>query len=410
MHPGTVWTIYKKELTDTLRDRRTLIFMLAIPMVAIPLLIMAISQLMMSQITKQIEYESMVIVQGAEHATDDLMARFRDAGTLKLLTENEYRASDSTHKGDLKDALIAGDFEALVVIPETFDSAIESETPTTVEIYYDQAEMKSEFTVDKLRDVLDPYKEHVVEQRLKSRNIPADVIEPFDVSKHNVAPMRKLAGEKVGAMLPYIVILMCFMGAIYPAIDLAAGEKERGTLETLLVSPASRGDFVVGKYLVILTTSLIAALMSLGSLTFSINYMVKGLASEIGKMLMLQLDVSTVLLIILVVLPMAGIFAALLLSVSVFARSFKEAQNYSNALMMLIILPAIASMLPGVDMSYQLALVPVLNASMIIKNAVSGTVQWNYVATAFAASVVYAAILLFFAKKWFEKESVLFRT
>jgi sodium transport system permease protein len=406
----TVWTIYRKELIDTLRDRRTLIFMLAIPIVAIPLMIMVISQLMMSQIEKQMEYESVVVVQGAEHITDELWTRLNDADRVEVKSEEDYRAGDSTREGELKDELIAGEFEALVVIPETFDSAIVSESRTEVEIYFDEAELRSKFTVDKLDSILKPYGEYIVAQRLASRDVPAEVIEPFDINSHNVAPMRKLAGEKVGAMLPYVVILMCFMGAIYPAIDLAAGEKERGTLETLLVSPASRGEFVVGKYLVILTTSLVAALMSLGSLTFSINYMIKGLPGEIGKMLMLQLDIGTILLVVLVVLPMSGIFAALLLSLSVFARSFKEAQNYSNALTMMIILPAIASMLPGVEMSYKLALIPVLNASLIIKNAVSGTVQWNYVATAFVASIVYAVVLLFFAKKWFERESVLFRT
>jgi sodium transport system permease protein len=210
-------------------------------------------------------------------------------------------------------------------------------------------------------------------------------------------------------MLPYLIIIMCFMGAMYPAIDLAAGEKERGTLETLLVSPATRGEFVLGKYFVILTTGIVAAFLALGSLYFSMNYMVEEMFSQLGAMLSLELGFSMIILILLIVLPMAGIFAAILLSVSIFARSFKEAQSYITVLNMFIILPAFVSFLPGMEMDFTMALIPVVNASMIIKDAISGTVQWNYVIAAFVWTNILAGLTLLFAKKWFERESVLFR-
>jgi len=111
----------------------------------------------------------------------------------------------------------------------------------------------------------------------------------------------------------------------------------------------------------------------------------------------------------MVTLPLAGIFAAILLSVSVFAKSFKEAQSYIGVLNMMIILPAFVSLIPGIEMSYQLALIPVVNISMILKEAIGGTIEWNYVITAFCSTIILAAATLFFAKKWFERESVLFR-
>ncbi len=403
MRPKILSTIFLKEMKDTLRDRRTLIFMLAVPILAIPLLMMFLSQLMMSQITKEMERVSVIAVEGEEHLPADL----RDA--LFGVRSLEIRDESALEYSDLTDAVKDGTIDALVVIPEAFERAIEIESPTDVEVFYDEAEIRSGFAVDRIDSVFDAYHEQTVIARLEQYGLSGDVIEPFEFYQYNVASSQKVAGEKLGAMLPYLIIIMCFMGAMYPAIDLAAGEKERGTLETLLVSPATRGEFVLGKYFVILTTGIVAAFLALGSLYFSMNYMVEEMFSRLGDMLALELGFSMIILILLIVLPMAGIFAAILLSVSIFARSFKEAQSYITVLNMFIILPAFVSFLPGMEMDFTMALIPVVNASMIIKDAISGTVQWNYVIAAFVWTNILAGITLLFAKKWFERESVLFR-
>ena len=124
---------------------------------------------------------------------------------------------------------------------------------------YDEAEMKSKFAKDRVEELLIEFKDQTVHRRLAQRDISIEILTPFSINLNNVAPIQKMVGKELGLILPYLIIIMCFMGAMYPAIDLAAGEKERGTLETLLVSPASRGEFVVGKYLVVLTTGIVAA-------------------------------------------------------------------------------------------------------------------------------------------------------
>ncbi|HDS01040.1 MAG TPA: ABC transporter permease [candidate division Zixibacteria bacterium] len=398
-------TIYGKEMKDTLRDRRTLIFMLIVPIVAIPLLIMFTSSLMVGAVTKAQEERATVVFEGFDNLPADLQDTFKAAPLLTVKTENDY--ADTI---DLIDQLKAGGFDALVSVPDYFGSAIESESPTSIDIFYDQAELKSEFAVDKIRDILEPYEDKIVAARLQERQMSVEIISPFEVNRQNVASAQKVAGRELGGILPYLIIIMCFMGAMYPAIDLAAGEKERGTLETLLVSPASRGEFVIGKYLVVLTTGIVAALLSMVSLTFSLNYMVNNLLGDIAsELLRLQFNLETVTLIILIILPLAGIFASVLLSVSIFARSFKEAQSYITALNMLVILPAFVSLLPGIEIDYKMALIPVINVSLIIKNAISGSVEWNYVGVAFISTLVLALLALLFCKKWFERESVIFR-
>ena len=307
------------------------------------------------------------------------------------------------------EALQLGRYEALVVVPDSFAAHLEDGRPGHIDIKYDQAELRSEQAEDRLVDLLDDYLALLVEHRLAVHDIDAAILEPFEVNRENVAPMQKMLGESLGMMLPYLIIIMCFMGAMYPAIDLTAGEKERGTLETLLVSPAARIDFVIGKYLVVVCTGLVAALLSMGSLVFSMKYMVDQLVAQIGTMMAMEFELGTIVLIVLIVLPLVGIFAGILLSVSIFARSFKEAQSYVTALNMLIILPAIISVLPGVELDFTLAMIPVVNASLIMKEAISGSIMWEYVIVALVSNSILALLSLLFCKKWFERESVIFR-
>ncbi len=403
MQLSNIITISKKEMTDTLRDRRTLIFMLLIPMVAIPVLMMAVSSLMVSQITKVKGETSEIVVEGESFLPEDLQRMFVEAPGLSIKTRDEFEGKDLTNE------LKQGKLQALVVVADGFDSDLEQENRTEIEILYDESEMKSEFARDKIEDILADYKDQIIHERMKQRDISTEILTPFAIKTQNVAPLQKMVGKKFGTILPYLIIVMCFMGAMYPAIDLAAGEKERGTLETLLVSPATRGEFVIGKYIVILTTGIIAAFLSLGSLVFSLNYMVEDIFKGMSKMLAIEFDVQTIVLVFLIVLPLAGIFAGLLLSVSIFARSFKEAQSYVNAFNMAILLPPLVSLLPGVELGYKMAMIPVVNASLIMRDAISGSIQWHFVLIALVSNAILAAVALVFCKKWFERESVLFR-
>ncbi|UCD94802.1 MAG: ABC transporter permease, partial [Candidatus Zixiibacteriota bacterium] len=373
MQARNITTIFRKELKDTLRDRRTLIFMLLVPIVAIPLLITLVSSLMASQITKVQKEVSRVVIEEPAYLPDSLRQAFADADALDVLPKEDFEGKT------LVDELKEGNIEIIIFVDEDFTGNLESENPSELRIYYDESELKSEFALDKVKNVLNEYKESVVQGRMEKREISSDVLTPFEISSNSVAPPEKVVGEKFGMFLPYIIIIMCFMGAMYPAIDLAAGEKERGTLETLLVSPATRGEFVVGKYLVILLTGVVAALLAMGSLVYSLNYMVGQMLEDLSTMLAIEFDIQTIALVLLTILPMAGIFAGVLLSVSIFARSFKEAQSYVTAMNMVIILPAFVSFLPGIEMDYTMALIPVMNASLIMKDAISGSVQWNFV-------------------------------
>jgi sodium transport system permease protein len=213
-------------------------------------------------------------------------------------------------------------------------------------------------------------------------------------------------------LVPYFVIILSLTGAMYPAMDLTVGEKERGTIETILCSPISRISLVLGKFFLVLTASLATTALAIASMGLTLaaaGKMVRDLPQVSSMGLQFQVTPATVIWVFVMVVPLAILFSAALLAISVFAKSFKEAQSYLSPLTIVVIAPAIVSILPGVELNAGLALVPILNTSLVSKEIVSGTYHWNYIALIFGSSCVYAAAALWVAIRLFQREDVLFR-
>ena len=249
--------------------------------------------------------------------------------------------------------------------------------------------------------------------RLAGRGLPGNLVNPFATKTLNVAPPEKVAGNQIGGLIPYLFILLCFSGALYPAMDLTAGEKERGTMETILCSPVARTDLVLGKFLMVLTASLTTAVVSM--ITTGITLVVIGSAAGAPAAAARQgampvLDPAGLLLVLAMVLPVAVLFCSVLLAVSLFAKSMKEASSYTTPLIALIIIPAMMGLMPGVELNAKLAMVPILNIALASKELVSGVFHWNYLALIFGSTCVYAAAALAFCVRMFNREDVLFRT
>ncbi len=401
MSVGKVTTIFRKELKYVLRDRRTLIFMMAIPILAMPVIMTFVSKLMISQQQKlQTQIVHVALLNSGEMTPELHDSLFADT-TLEI-------TEASAPLSEVKDSLSSGAIEAILEFPDHFTSAIENESTTDLTIYFDGSEDASREARDRLSKALDNYSKAVVSKRIAVRNIDTQILSPYDVADQNVAPPSKQMGSILGGVLAYILALMCFLGTMHPALDLAVGEKERGTLETLLVAPASRAEFVIGKFGVVMLSGVIAGFLSLISMTFAFNHMLSSVGEK-GAQMMLKLEPTTMLLVILIVIPLAGLFAAVLLSLSIFAKSSKEAQGYMTAVNMALIIPAIVAFLPGIKINTQLAFVPIVNVVLIIKSLIGGELNVVYLVIALASMLILAGLSLIFAKWWFEREQVLFR-
>lgn len=412
MNGRNILTVYGKELRDMLRDRRTVISMIVVPTLVMPAL-MGLILLVAINVARDVAatVPTIMVIGGG----DSPLAReaLEAADRVKIVPGAEnWQALVSNKK-----------VRAVVEIPPGFDAAVRRGERAAITVYHYQGEMRSDRAVSEVRRIFSRYAENIVEERLADRGLTMETIKPLEVKAENVAPPEKVGGNMIGGIIPYFFLLLAFTGAMYPAMDLTAGEKERGTMETLLCSPVARVDLVLGKFLMILTASLATVAFSLLSmtLTFSVGGALLarriidggtagGLRTAEKISSMTTLDPLGLLAVIAMVLPMIVLFAASLFTISLFAKSFKEAQSYVSPLIIVIIMPAAIGMLPGVELNARLALVPILNVALASKELVSGVWHWQHLAVIFGSTCAYAAIALALAVRMFNREDVIFRT
>jgi len=396
--------VYRKELTEALRDRRTLISTIVVPLFLFPVLSVGFGALAISLVGKAKQESPKVMIIGGEDSPG-VMDGIRKLKTIEVVPTQP----------NWKDQVIDKKVRAVLEIPSGFQASVSAQQSATVNIYNYQGELKSELAVDKIEKYFKNYQDSVVKERLAAKNLPETVLKPFEIKQENVAPAEKVSGAAFGGIIGYMVILLCMTGAMYPAMDLTAGEKERGTMETILSSPISRMHLVLGKFLLVLTAALATAALSVLSmgLSFSVlsHYTGKsggGNAAAAG--LFLKLGPKAVMSVFLMAIPVAVLFSATLMTIALFAKTYKEAQSYLTPMTFVVIIPAVAAMLPGVELTSRLSLVPVLGVSLLCKELVTGTYHWNYIAIIFSSTCLYASVALFLAIKMFQRESVLFRS
>lgn len=407
LHP--ILTIYLKELKDSLRDRRTLLSTIIIPTIVIPALFFGVVKITSTVVSRaQDEIPSVAILGGAD--SPGVVAALKKSPKLRIVpTPADWKREI----GDKK-------LRAAVEIPDKFEEGLKAGLAPTVRVFNNAGELKSDLGARAVERFLSDLRDQTVKDRLSEHGMPASMARPFEFKRENVAP-EKEAGNIFGGIVPYLIIILCFTGAMYPAMDLTAGEKERGTMETLLCSPVARSTIVMGKFLMVLTGSLSAVVFSLTSMAVTTTLaggimaasgaraataaMAKGASTAIP-----MIDPLGLLGVLVMVLPVAVLFSAVIFTVALFAKSYKEAQSYVGPMIFIIIMPAMVGMLPGIDLNARLALVPILNLSLVCKEMLTGVWHWQYLGIIFSSSCVYAAIALSVAVKMFKREDVIFRT
>jgi sodium transport system permease protein len=300
-----------------------------------------------------------------------------------------------------------------VVLPPNFDAAANRGEAGKVLVDYYEGDIKSELTQKTVRDILRDYRLDLAKSLLTAKGVSTGLLQPFDLDENNVAPPEKVGGSGFGGMIPYFVIILAFTGAMYPAMDLTAGEKERGTMETILTSPVSRTDLVLGKFFMVVTASLATAILALCSMGISFmlaKNTIDRLLSKSDPSFHFSLDPRGVLAVFVMILPLSVLFSASMLAVSLFAKSYREAQTYISPMTFVVILPAIIALLPGVELNTRTALVPILSTTLVGKELMAGNHPWGFIALIFASSCVYASIAIGAAVTLFNRESVLFRS
>ena len=398
LHPIAI--VYFKEARDLLRDRRILISMIVVPLLIMPVLIVTTGYMGTRMVGKARQEIPKVMLLGGEDSPETTKA-------LRALKTFQFVPASADFTNLISEKTIG----AAVEISPGFDAALAAGQNTAVHIYGYEGELRSTIATGALEQFFRHRRDELVEHGLADRHLPKTVLTPFAIEQKNVASPRKVAGNMAGMILPYIVVLMCLTGALYPAIDLTAGEKERGTMETLLCSPVRRRDLVLGKVLIVLTVSLATGFLAVASNGAGLLIMKSMVGGAKGaSVVSMDLDPLALSAICVVMVPVAAFLSALLIAAGLFARSTKEANSYLQPLLLLVLIPAIAGAMPGMEINSHLALVPILNVNLLCREILTGIWHWTYVALVFGSTCLYAAVAIGVAIALYQREEVLFRS
>ncbi|MBQ4879413.1 ABC transporter permease [Pseudoalteromonas luteoviolacea] len=403
-----MFEVFLKEVKELLRDRKTLFFVIALPIVIFPILF-ALLGFLASKTTFEAEQK----VHTYYLANADLSPEFAQM----LFYHKSFKPYEGDEQFDsieaLKAAVKAGKIDVGIEIPKMQNKQVSVSPEQAVwHVVFNDAQSIN-FVYKRLEKLINKYAAGIRSATLEALGAPkahhSAILKPITITKVDTADKRENYGEKLGALIPYMLIPLVLMGASYPAIDLGAGEKERGTLETLLLTPVTRTQLVLGKFLTILTSSIACALVTVSSMAIWIS-----IAGGIGvldtiKDAFSSVSIADFMLIFALLLPVAVMLSSLVLAISIYARSFKEAQNYMGPLSMLVFVPIVVSVMPNMSLNTTTAWIPITNVSLAIKEIIKGTVDYSAVMMIFVASALLAGALLMFCIRWFSKESVLFR-
>ena len=391
-------SIFKKELIDVLRDRRTLMFMVVIPILITPLLI--IGSIKFQEYQNKKSEEKILKIAYVNESEDSLTKQLlSDQKGVKIIEGVPIDSIESYIKSDsLQGGLYLG---------KGFLKKIKTNSSGDVKIYYKSSDLMSK-SKKRIQAALDIYKGKIIAERLKQLNVDGQILEPINITNIDMATAKETLGKAVGGFIPYVLVMFIFLGAMYPAIDLGAGEKERGSLETLLSSPATKFEITMGKLLVVSLTGIVSGLVSVLGISSSLFFIDK-IPVQIQETILELINPFMIFSIIILMIPIAIFFASMLLSISFYARSFKEAQSLMGPLNMVIIVPLFLSLGPGMEMDHATALMPLINVGLLTKEILAGSVELIYFIETLFSLLFCAAIGIWFSVFWFKKENTIFR-
>ncbi|WP_041741471.1 ABC transporter permease [Caldicellulosiruptor kronotskyensis] len=393
-----VWIVFKKELKDAFRDKKALLVNIILPMLFIPIIFVIASVATKSAVEVKPEKTPICII-GKENSKT----------ITSIIEKSEFKiVSSSNPKKDLQD----GKIKAILIIPKDFEIMISQEKQTNLQILTNETDLKSSNVGNILSNLINEFSKQVVKQRLVQKKLDPSIIEPIVVKKENVAPPKKQSATILAFLIPMFLALWAALGGLNIAIDITAGEKERGTLEPLLTTAATRSSIVTGKYLAVSIMSLLAGLSSLTGIILSFVLLPNALGATYKNSPFSDYSVSpaTVLIMLLVVFLTAIIFAAIEVAIASYARSFKEGQSYLSPISLIVVIPPYLTMykMPN-ELTDIYFVLPLVNAISILKELIYDIVNLQHLGLFIISSLVYIIISIKFAASMFENEKVLFR-
>jgi len=391
-----IFKIFRKELIDTLRDRRTLMMMLVIPILIFPIIINVFVSISAS-FSEEAAIKTLnvgIIGDKNSYFAQQLNEIPSEMGAKKLVF---FKDSATLIKELKKDSIQLG-----IITQKTFNQTMASQLPAKITWYFDATEIGINERAEQYMKIIEVKAQ---QKRYDELEVDFRKVTPFQTKYVNIASDKKMVGQIAGGFLPYIFIAFGFIGCMYPAIDLFTGEKERGTIETLLTTPVARWQILFGKMLVVVLSGLLASSAALFGLFISIEFLDIVDNQEILKIVHEVLSPLFIISMFSLLLPLTIFFAGVMIPIAVYAKTFKEAQSIITPLNIVMVLPAMVGFFPGIELNYMTACIPVVNVVLATKELISGTLDFRYLALSFGVMVLLALASVFVSYKQFGKET-----
>ncbi|WP_298473648.1 ABC transporter permease [uncultured Maribacter sp.] len=386
--------IIKKELSELLRDKKTIINSIVLPTLLVPILLFGVMK-----VTKMIEKKE-------QHKTIKIGLVNAPKAFLHLIKTDTLNTISTFSEGDDFKSLIDNKtIHTAIVFPSNWKTQMDSLNISSIKIYRNSSKNNINQRVSK---VITAYNTQLKEDRIAQLQIPIEKMKPFTKNYIEVGEQKELIGKRIGGFIPYLFILTMWGGCLLAAIDLVTGEKERKTIETTLSLPVSKFKVLLGKAFVASFLGFIPAVLNLLGLIIGLK-IVDDIPDSFKLVINEMLNFEAVTLILLLLIPFSLFLSGLIISLVAGASTFKEAQSKATPIIMLIIIPLVLAMMPGIELSWSTVLIPVLNIGLGVKEIMAGTIDMMQYVVILLSLIAFAIGTIYFSYKKFSDENAILK-
>ena len=393
-----------KEIKHLFRDTKTIVQTVVVPTFITPLLIGAIFWYVGSIATEETKKTYDISVYSSSDSL--LIADLNNSDRLAITEEDSLEAVIEAVTFDKSEIGLAFD--------DAFVNDLTSNNSAQLTIYSKDIDTFSQ-AKSIVSNIVDDYEENIRNNRLELLNLDENYVNPITINEEDLTTEEESAGSIFGALLALFFVMYVISGSMYPAIDLGAGEKERGTMETLISTNISSVDIIIGKMLSVTSSAILTATFSMLGFAIPILIIFLFYADSVNEYLfgLLSAIVNPVALIgvFVLIIPLSVFMGAFLLAISVYAKTPKEAGLLLGNVLIVFIIPCYVPLInPGLELDFVGALIPCYNLALITNNLIAGTVDWFLYSVALLSTIVYCIVAIYITYIMFDDENVIFRS
>jgi sodium transport system permease protein len=384
-----IWILYRREVRAAFRERTIVVNSILLPIVLYPVLLWAMFNGFLFVQGQTEGFVSRVAITGLPDAHRQLQ---RD-----LARDDRVRIEGGA-VADAAGRIRAGTLDALIeFLPPSGSAGASLPDNVAIRLTFNESRERSAAARHRVEGVVETYRGAWLQKQATARGVPAAAWQVFTLESRNVATGRQVGSFLLSMLLPIIFVIMVAIGCLHPAIDATAGERERGTWETLLSTAATRRSIVISKYLYVTSFGTLAGLLNMGAMLASLKPIIAPLAARAGETISFAAPLASLPVFALAAVLLAAFVAAGMMIFAAFARTFKEGQAMVTPFYLLIVLPAMFLQVPGLEFTPGLALIPVINVALMVRAAVSENLHLVPCVLTIVSSAVTVAFCLWIA-------------